>query len=91
MEELADLKLRCVKQDNQNWLYVQKAEADDRPSHVIQNFVVEDEPQWGPRHSAQVVRTAYQCGQDDNADIELTEAICARLKRKVWSKLRYPW
>ena len=81
MEELADFKLRCVKENNRNWLYVQKAEAD-RPSHGIQTFVVEDEPQWGPRHSAQVVRTAYQCGQDDNADIELTGASCTRLRRK---------
>ena len=43
-KEQADLKLQCVKHDNQNCMYVQKAEAE-MPSHGIQILFVEDEPQ----------------------------------------------
>ena len=40
-EELADLKLECVKHDHQHWIYVQKAEAE-KPSHGVQTLAVED-------------------------------------------------
>ena len=71
-EELADLKLESVKQDNPDWMCSQKTEAA-RPSHGVQTFVAECEPQRGLRHSARVARTASQCGPDHNADIKLTE------------------
>ena len=66
-EELADLDLECGKQDNQNWMYVRKAEAE-MPSHGIQTLVVEDELQWDPGHSARVVKTALQRVPDSHAD-----------------------
>ena len=50
-EELADLELDCGKQDNQNWMFVRKAEAE-MPSHGIQTLVVDDELQWDPGRSA---------------------------------------
>ena len=85
-EALAGLKLEFVKQDNQNGMHVQKTEAE-RPSHRVQTFVVDDELQWDPRHSTRVVGTASQRVQDHNADIQLTEASGARLKRQVWTSL----
>ena len=83
-EELADLKLECVKQSNLDCMCAQKTEAE-RPWHVIQTFVVEAEPQWDPRHSTEFARTAFQRVPDRNAGIKLTEASSARLKRKVWT------
>ena len=56
-----------------------------RPSHGVQTCVVEDEPQWDPRHSFEVVWTTYQRVPDRNAGIKLTEMSCVRLKRKVWT------
>ena len=82
-ELLAGLGLNCGKQNNQNWMNVRKAEAE-MPSHGIQTLVVEDELQWDPGHSARVVRTTLQRVPDPNAEIELTEASCARLKGKIW-------
>ena len=82
-EGLADLKLECVKQDNQSWMYVRRAEAE-MLSHGIRTVVVEDEPQWDPGHSARVLRTAMQRAPDHHADIELTNASRARLRRQVW-------
>ena len=83
-EELVDMKLECVKQDNQNWVYVQKAEAD-RSSHGVQTLNVEDEPQWDPGPSARVTRTASQCVLGHNVDTKQTETSDARLKRQVWT------
>ena len=83
-EELADLKLECVKQGNLDCMCAPKTEAE-RQWHGIQTFVVEAEPQWDPRPSTEVARTAYQRVPDRNAGIKLTEASSARLKRKVWT------
>ena len=58
-EELADLKLQCVKQDNLNCMYVQTAEAKIQ-SHGIQTLFVEDEPQGDPGQSARGGRAASQ-------------------------------
>ena len=85
-EGLAGLRLECVKQGNQNMIYVQKTETE-RPSHGVQTFVVDNELQWDPRHSTRVVRTASQCVPDRNADLQLTEASGARLKRQIWTSL----
>ena len=84
IEELADLKLECVKQGNLDCMCAPKAEAE-RPWHGIQTFVVEAEPQWNPRPSTEVARTAYQRVPDRNAGIKLTEASSARRNRKVWT------
>ena len=84
IEELADLKLECVKQGNLDSMCAPKTEAE-RPWHDIQTFVVEAEPQWDPRPSTEVARTAYQRVPDRNAGIKLTEASSARRKRKVWT------
>ena len=84
IEELADLKLECVKQGNRDCMCAQKTEAK-RPSHGVQIGVVEDEPQWDPRHSFEVVWTTYQRVPDPNAGIKLTEVSGVRLKRKVWT------
>ena len=81
-EELADLKLECVKQGNLDCMRAPKTEAE-RPWHGIQTFVVEAEPQWDPRPSTEVARTAHQRVPDRNAGIKLTEASSARRKRKV--------
>ena len=67
-------------------MHVQKTEAG-RPSHRVQTFVVDDELQWDPRHSTRVVGTASQHVPDTNAEIQLTEASGARLKRQVWTSL----
>ena len=83
-KELAELKLECVKQGNLDCMCAPKTEAE-RPWHGIQTFVVEAEPQWNPRPSAEVARTAYQRVPDCNAGIKLTEASSARRKRKVWT------
>ena len=83
-EELADLKLECVKQGNPDCMCAPKTEAE-RPWHGIQTFVVGAEPQWNPRPSTEVARTAYQRVPDRNAGIKLTEACSARRKRKVWT------
>ena len=82
-KELADLKLQCVKQDNQNCMYVQKAEAE-MPSHGIQILFVEDEPQGDLEQSARVGRAASQSAPGHKVDIKLTNASRARLKRKSW-------
>ena len=84
IEELADLKLECVKQSNLDCMCAPKTEAET-PWHSIQTFVVEAEPQWNPRPSTEVARTAYQRVPDRNAGIKLTEASSARRKRKVWT------
>ena len=81
IEELADLKVECVKQGNLDCMCAPKTEAE-RPWHGIQTFVVEAEPQWDPRPSTEVARAAYQCVPDHNAGIKLTEASSARRKRK---------
>ena len=81
-EELADVKLECVKQCNLDCMCAQKTEAE-RLWHGIQTFVVEAESQWDPRHSTEVARTAYQRLPDRNAGIKLTEASSARIKRKI--------
>ena len=64
----------------------QKTEAK-RPSHGVQTFVVGDEPRWGPGHSTQVVRTAYQRVPDRNAGIKLTEASCVKFNSQVWTSI----
>ena len=84
IEELAALNLEGVKQDSQNWMNVRKAEAGRSP-HGIQTWIVEDEPQWNPRPSTEVAKTAYQRVPDRNAGIKLTEASFARRKRKNWT------
>ena len=84
IEELADLKLECEKQGNLDCMCAPKTEAE-RPWHGIQTFVVEAEPQWDPRPSTEVARTAYQRVPDRNAGVKLTEASSARRKRKVWT------
>ena len=84
IEELADLKLECVKQGNLDCMCAPKTEAE-RPWHGIQTFVVEAEPQWDPRPTTEVARTAYQRVPERNAGIKLTEASSARRKRKVWT------
>ena len=84
IEELAYLKLECVKQGNLDCMCALKTEAE-RPWHGIQTFVVEAEPQWDPRPSTEVARTAYQRVPERNAGIKLTEASSARRKRKVWT------
>ena len=84
IEELADIKLECVKQGNLDYMCAPKTEAET-PWHGIQTFVVEAEPQWNPRPSTEVARTAYQRVPDRNAGIKLTEASSARRKRKVWT------
>ena len=84
IEELADLKLECVKRGNLDCMGAPKTEAE-RPWHGIQTFVAEAEPQWIPRPSTEVARTAYQRVPDRNAGIKLTEASSARRKRKVWT------
>ena len=84
IEELAALNLEGVKQDSQNWMNARKAEAGRSP-HGVQTWIVEDEPQWNPRPSTEVARTAYQRVPDRNAGIKLTEASSARRKRKVWT------
>ena len=84
IEELAALNLEGVKQDKQNWMNVRKAEAGRSP-HGIQTWIVEAEPQWNPRPSTEVARTAYQRVPDRNAGIKLTEASSARRQRNVWT------
>ena len=84
IEELADIKLECVKQGNLDCMCAPKTEAE-RPWHGNQTFVVEAEPQWNPRPSTEVAKTAYQRVPDRNAGIKLTEASSARRKRKVWT------
>ena len=85
-DALAGLKLEYVKQDIQNGMHVQKTEAE-RPSDGVQTFVVDDQLQWEQRHSTRVVGTASQCVPDHSADIQLTEASSARLKRQVWTSV----
>ena len=83
-EEVADLKLECVKQDNLDCMCAPMIEAE-RQWHGLQTFVVEAEPQWDPRPSTENARTAYQRVPDRHAGNKLAEASSARLKRKVWT------
>ena len=62
-------------------MYVRKAKAETE----FRPFVVEDELQWDPGHSARLVSSALQRVPDPNADdIEVTESkLCETQERSL--------